>query len=1814
MPRRVRKKQTKKSKPVISAAPPADDDEEESGWYVIKDIIDERRVRGKVEYLIDWEDNPDTGKSYDPTWAKSRDVTKEARDEWQEKKRARAKKQKSSPSRRQSKDETQDVGPDPSQSFRGAEASQESNTTQSQLVRSRSPTADESDLEPVRKKTKLNHIVSPSPSLPSASVEPVEPITATSSKPATKKTLSVEIQASPSFNPAEYRRTYGASQATALSSQPIPELDPLSPQLSYRTIPDSEDPSSLTASLPNADPVQVVGIEIVIPDSQDQTQESNYTQRHDSASFQKSSNENLPNENRSITSSDASRDIPSHQPNQLEVQDHHSQDSPQFTPVPRSGYAPNRLVSQQIEESVQREELRSTIEDSARATPSFLGRQTPRFLGSLDAPSPQPLKEPSDRLSQAAQAHLNPFSTYLSGPSPEDNASDCLSSELVCESANSALETARPKDTVRKEQTRPVEERLEVSQEPQSSTLNCAKEPSKETPSNQVPQSSSGDCEEEEGSQSFRETNSGRVAGSPINQVSSRDIEKAPEPAFQARSADTDPKFLDEEFNPAGADGGQSAEATSSPNQSFQKADLTADTSRFDNKEETRTVVGTNEQLEESRPPQSVLQTPQPLLDASRAFPEGKETFPTAESFESLETTPEPSPEPPDRGSKGRRSIPAPYLLGEVTEVTSSAKESSLQRTEPPETPQAAQRAEEVHPEAAQESLPQLSEDATEALEPHLERTEPSEAYRPPLEPKEVRPEVPELLLEAEVSRLQAGEVSFDSISPGGKETGSQRLPSASPSVIFTGERLTESGPNRGSRENYNCGSFVEQGVSEISSRERIEIQQENIFREESQEPLDPTEPECIPLGDSEGCSQDQFTDKQDGSVESQQTKSAQGGTIGKGTENPHPDQSSSDNHHTLSGSLDASARSSKSGSRAIGQSGAPTNSVSDQTIPREHRSRLGGSLRQSASDIVQEILDSWGRENHHFSSTEMFPTASTSSDNHEVSAITELQNLWDSDDEVVAEPQQAESMVEAGPSLSLGLASSGASEARGDLSNPGVSSEFLSQAPPWTSAPTELPHIGGELASSTEIPQRSATDSMRDIINQAYGGSEPITMALMPPQAQDVEPVTVSPADISRPTEAEKIVLPVIPISGNEAFGSLPGVSSSNSISMAQLPQTDAEQASSSSPALAQNALQINYVVTIPFQSSIRSLYDEVLLKSRKDITEFGSKFTQDTFTEPDKYLVEKIDTLFSDLQNICDYPQDIIGPLVKDMPAEDKVKYSLDANSKLNFIYELFLRTKTDTQALIVARSPNILRMLCDLADYLELECICDALEYKSKNEFKDSAVRLTLVPSESTIDAFEYDVVLGYDNSFQDSPISQALAWDNRGKAKPLVLRLATAYSIEHLSLEISDTDGNLERRNALLYAIVQIRDTFRDPPRLMEPHKVAAIFSDFLNDDTQAILWEPVTIPPHALDAFTNSQEMGQMSLEGYLDQDNGRKHRLDDDEDPDTKRQRINSTSGPSRVVLDIPPLSDQVRDLLESVEFTAVGRTTVDDQITISLDVMEKIAEKVAEAGRVVEMNNRESQYKDVISGLEKQVKEFQRTNDRAYESHRAALQDRTKFETDAHKAEAALQANKEASQATDDKNRQKIAQLEEAVARLMKESPAGENEKLIQETNAKVQVLEKRLETSHKNEEYVRQLYQDATASTSALRAENQTLKEASEDLKKKASDNLRSIHEINSNNAAREYLRQISDLQTRLKDREMELDRAREELRQLKNGRRETRQVSVPRSPRMGMMSPRPGRTAFGASSRAGSPVPAYDNATGVQPGNGRFSHLRD
>jgi hypothetical protein len=39
-----------------------------SEYFPIRVVLDEKIENGETSYLIDWEDNPETGESYTPTW------------------------------------------------------------------------------------------------------------------------------------------------------------------------------------------------------------------------------------------------------------------------------------------------------------------------------------------------------------------------------------------------------------------------------------------------------------------------------------------------------------------------------------------------------------------------------------------------------------------------------------------------------------------------------------------------------------------------------------------------------------------------------------------------------------------------------------------------------------------------------------------------------------------------------------------------------------------------------------------------------------------------------------------------------------------------------------------------------------------------------------------------------------------------------------------------------------------------------------------------------------------------------------------------------------------------------------------------------------------------------------------------------------------------------------------------------------------------------------------------------------------------------------------------------------------------------------------------------------------------------------------------------------------------------------------------------------------------------------------------------------------------------------------------------------------
>ena len=487
-------------------------------------------------------------------------------------------------------------------------------------------------------------------------------------------------------------------------------------------------------------------------------------------------------------------------------------------------------------------------------------------------------------------------------------------------------------------------------------------------------------------------------------------------------------------------------------------------------------------------------------------------------------------------------------------------------------------------------------------------------------------------------------------------------------------------------------------------------------------------------------------------------------------------------------------------------------------------------------------------------------PNESTSSGRP--SALAEVRALWD--DEPTTKSADRNQASEAKPvptTESMGPPSSYHAEANVGSSRLGHV-DFFSQPPP------ESQPWGNDGSSSMSreapgpaAPPGSATEMMRKLLNEDY--NEP----------QNVQPATVSPADVSLPSEAERLTLPVL--TSHEHANSGLYDSSGHSITLAQLPQTDKDVSPRSSES---EEVGASYMVTLPFQASIRSLYDEILFKNRSDVTKFTDVFTTEILTEPELSLINTIDNLFHQLRNLCDYPENVLEGPLRDIPVSQKVRYYLDANAKMNFLYEFLQAIAKDTRILIVARSSDLLRLVCDIAEALQLECACEALGYSAPNPESPVRLTLSLLSQSNEIDARQYDVVIGYDGSFSDSAFFHQLNDENTDKKQPLVLRLITTYSIEHIEAELPPTANELEHKSALLLSIVNARPLLADPPRLPQPPFVAKIFSDYVNDEVQSIAWDPEPIPPSVVDVYANSQSLSQMPRESSFDPETGGRKR------------------------------------------------------------------------------------------------------------------------------------------------------------------------------------------------------------------------------------------------------------------------------------------------------------------------------------------------
>ncbi|KAM0246619.1 hypothetical protein ACHAQJ_010143 [Trichoderma viride] len=763
-------------------------------------------------------------------------------------------------------------------------------------------------------------------------------------------------------------------------------------------------------------------------------------------------------------------------------------------------------------------------------------------------------------------------------------------------------------------------------------------------------------------------------------------------------------------------------------------------------------------------------------------------------------------------------------------------------------------------------------------------------------------------------------------------------------------------------------------------------------------------------------------------------------------------------------------------------------------------------------------------------------------------------------------------------------------------------------------------------LGPQPSVSQNPISAKLADIFDSALAEAE---LDQSPPVSEFLraQQSTVSLADISRQPEPAYKDIPLVSFIGpNEPLIQEPFSDPTHS---EQAHSEPSPTESSPSPSVAQPspAAVKQHTVTLPFQASLRQRYNNIIVEYRIPFLEFNRCFSGEVYSEPDPLLVSRIDELFNHLLNVCDYPENIVGSDLETLPPTQQAKYCCDANPKFNFIFELLSGVEDHSTILVVARSPDLLRLLCHLAEALKIQFICEAIGKSDLSSSASSSKLVLALPTEA-VDSREFDVVIGYDHSFRHSAVAQGLSRSSNNNRQQLVLVLVTTHSIEHIDLHIPDDLPPIERKSVLVSAIVRAWNLVESPGHgYQEPHEIASLFVEHLAGDQDTPLWDPIPVPETILDVYVPSQSQSQIpSTIPPHEQEAGRKRKHNDLDDFDNKRPRVLSTRQVAATVgTGVPPLSDEVKALLEGA--TPKENTSRPEVlINVPHTVLQALAEKFSEYERRIEAADCEAEYRAVISGLEKRLKDYERTAHKMYESQRAALQDRSRFETEKRKIEAAMQSAANQSEREAEKAKKRILELEATVARLTEEpnasdpqdTPLAKTEKLLQETQAKVAVLEKRLENAHKEADYIRSLYQDAGETASGLKSENNQLRSQNEDLGKKASENSVRIHEIQERNTIKIYLEQAAELKVQIREREIELDRAREELRQLKNGRRETRQSSVPRSPRMGMMSPRTIARAYGGPASRGASPAAGASVEGMQfygqqPGNGRWDHLR-
>ncbi|KAK0719622.1 hypothetical protein B0H67DRAFT_573592 [Lasiosphaeris hirsuta] len=717
---------------------------------------------------------------------------------------------------------------------------------------------------------------------------------------------------------------------------------------------------------------------------------------------------------------------------------------------------------------------------------------------------------------------------------------------------------------------------------------------------------------------------------------------------------------------------------------------------------------------------------------------------------------------------------------------------------------------------------------------------------------------------------------------------------------------------------------------------------------------------------------------------------------------------------------------------------------------------------------------------------------------------------------------------------------------------------------------------------------------------------------------AHEQIPATVAPSDLTTSTDHTSLIHDALPLAqyGLESRLSPP-------------------EANFDEP---EEGKRTDFIVTLPMAASSRETYLRVISENKLTMIEFGQVLAT-SYSNPGEPLIAKMDAIFQQLLDICDLPA-----WAKDIPnmgPDEMMRHATNTNSKFLFVYE-FLNDLRDlnSRVLILSRpGPTF--------EYLEAVVAASDFTYTvlgrgplREHDTDDIDVILATTSQDLSTIHKPIDVVIAFDYIARSVELPPSLAYDD---IDLVVLSLLVTHSLEHIDFQLGRELEGIERKGALNLALATAKDLLRNPESgHPEPHDAASIFASFLRNPENGLNWEHQVLPDDIFDVWLSSQVEPESSGNvpqhpEVLNGPTNRKRTSDDAEEGRSKRARVLEIQQPGLSATPVQ-ISELLRNTLSS--HPATDKSSV-QLLEVPIGQLESMATKIAELEeRLVTQAGIEARIREHAKSIEAQLQSHVRTERRLQPKYYEALRDRKEAGRARKKAEDQAELTKkrlEASTLEAEALKERIKVLDSKLADANMAMAAStvpdvarlaNAEKELAEAQVKIQSLEKKVASALKETEYSRSAYQNASNSYGEVSRENQDLKETINGLEKRASDNIVKIHEINASSQLQAVGRQVEEYQAIVRERDLALERARDELRHLKNGRRETRQASVPRSPRTGVMSPRPGGRGGATGSRGTSPAPTYDNAPGGAPSapmpgmtyfnqppdNRRWTHLRD